>query len=591
MKKYILSFLLLSSIAQQVSAQFIVRETDFEWFPFGMKSNRCAIEAIVPKRDGSVEVNTFTQVSGAVMVQTGIFAGSVGGYQHYPLMNTKKFDADLKIKSSFDDYYNYRMFIPADKQNQKLNMMLADRLSTPVEVSADSNYFNDMIRKYPYAIKSYGDQKVFFETWRNDPPEDRDNKVIRIYADTIGDYDARANAYLKDRTGPLSLVNPIIERKTPEGKRMEAMELLTSNDYSVLQRYAFVTPVADEDKWAMYKHRIIVTYDGNGVKTNETPVVLNFSRKESYVSEVRNVEDNKTNGFIYIYHRVFGLSKKNLDTVLGNYEVVYLDKVGNKQFQYTFKITEKPNKVNPFVSYAKEGKVNLLFFGHPDDKTMAVTSFVLSSTGVENVQSTLLGDWRALTSGAGASISGWADDGFLLQDVVQDKNGFIYLIGEKRTDSSIPGNAAPGASALPIPIHIYPSHIVLVIGPDGKPVRQHVIKKLPLTESSYDKTYQLITNDKGVFLIYKDPVGPGTAKPFHSLTLSNRSEIQRNLEANDYAVRVVGLNDAALNEYNLPLNLYHSKKGIALDDQKQNLYLIAVDPKNMLPRLFKVSLW
>ncbi|HSZ71278.1 MAG TPA: hypothetical protein VK750_01295, partial [Cytophagaceae bacterium] len=112
MKTQHLLFLLLINITQTSFAQFIVKEADFEWFPLNMKSNRCAIEAVVPRSDGGVEINTFTQTSASVMVQTGVLAGSVGGYQHYPLMNTKRFDAQLKLQNESNDFYNYRIFIP-----------------------------------------------------------------------------------------------------------------------------------------------------------------------------------------------------------------------------------------------------------------------------------------------------------------------------------------------------------------------------------------------------------------------------------------------------------------------------------------------
>jgi hypothetical protein len=593
MKTQHLLFLLLINITQTSFAQFIVKEADFEWFPLNMKSNRCAIEAVVPRSDGGVEINTFTQTSASVMVQTGVLAGSVGGYQHYPLMNTKRFDAQLKLQNESNDFYNYRIFIPRDKQEKKSYMMLADRISENVEVPIDSNYLQDMMRKYPQAVKRFGEGAIFYRVWNNDPPEDKENKFIGINADSISDYDARANVYLRQLQLPTAFINPVIDRKGPEGKRTESFELLISQDKNVLQRYAFVSPTGDEDKWAMYKHRIIVTYDKNGNKVNELPVTLDFARKESYVSEIRNVEDNTTNGFLYIYHRVLGLSKKNQDSVLGNYEAVYVDKAGNKQFQYTFKITEKANHVNPFISYARGGKIHLITFGHPDGKTMAVTSFVLSPTGVENIQSILLNDWKVLISGAGVNISSWTDDGFLLQDIVQDKNGFVYLIGEKRTKSSLPGDPAmaAGANPMPIPIHVYPSHLIFVMSPDDQLVRQHVIGKPTLAESIFEKTYELISNDQGVFLIYKDRIMLGMPKPFHSLFLSNRTEIQKNVEPHEYTVRIAGLNGTALNEYTLPVNLYHSKIGWALDQKKQNVYLIGISPASIVPKLFKITLW
>ena len=109
MKKNLFILLCIAGFSQIGHAQFVVKETDFEWF--SLKADRCAIEAIVPKSDGTVELNTFTQSLSAVMIQSGVFAGSANGYKYYPLMNTKKFDADLKLKSNVNDYYNYRMFL------------------------------------------------------------------------------------------------------------------------------------------------------------------------------------------------------------------------------------------------------------------------------------------------------------------------------------------------------------------------------------------------------------------------------------------------------------------------------------------------
>jgi len=366
---------------------------------------------------------------------------------------------------------------------------------------------------------------------------------------------------------------------------------LLSSDRNVMQRYAFFTPTGDEEKWAMYKHRVIETYDKAGVKTSETKIDLNYPRKESFVSEVRNAEDNTTNGFIYVYHRVFGLGKKYLDTTMGNYEVVYFDKLGNKQFQYTFKIADKANSFNPFTCYAKDGKIHCLYFGHPDGKTMAVTSVVVSPTGIENIQSMPLQEWKSLITGTGVNLSSWTDDGFLMHDAVKDNNGFIYLIGEKRTDSSIPGDPTPGGtSPLPTPIHIYPSHIVLVINPEGKLVRQQVMKKTELAVPVFEKTYECITNANGVFIVYKDIVAQGTAKTFHILTASDLTEVQRNMETYDYTLSVLALNGAQANEYKAPFPLYHSQKGIAWDGKKQNLYFIGVSP-TFIPRLFKIALW
>lgn len=586
MKKHLFILLMITGFSSISQAQFVVKQTNFEWF--SLKSDRCAIEAIVPHSDGTVEINTFTQALSAVMIQSGIFAGSANGYKYYPLMNTKKFDAELKLKSNVDDYYNYRMFLPEDKQEKKLFMMLKDRMTENVEVHADSNYLPDMIRKYPHAVKTMGEGEAVFHTINNDPPEDKENKYITITGKAYFQYDQRSNNYAH-RAIPTAFINPVIDKRT-DGKKMESMELLLSPDRKIMQRYAFLTPTGDEEKWAMYKHRVIVTYDKDGVKTNEAKVDLNYPRKESFVSEVRNVEDNTTNGFIYVYHRVFGLSKKNLDSVMGNYEVVYLDPAGNKKFQYTFRIAEKANTFNPFTCYAKDGKINCLYFGHPDGKTMAVTSVVVSPAGIENIQSMPLQEWKSLISGSGTSVQGWADDGFLLHDALKDDKGFVYLIGEKRTDSSIPADAQSG-STFPIPIHIYPSHIILVIGPDGKLVRQQVISKPQLSGLVSEKTYELINNNNGVFVLYKDIVANGTAKPFHTLTASDLSEVERNMEVYNYNLSVVHVKEAQVKEYIAPLPLYHSQKGIAIDEKKQNVYFLSVGPDSQLPKLYKITLW
>lgn len=37
-------------------AQFTIKQTDLEWFPADLKSNRYVIEAIVPKKGGTVEI-------------------------------------------------------------------------------------------------------------------------------------------------------------------------------------------------------------------------------------------------------------------------------------------------------------------------------------------------------------------------------------------------------------------------------------------------------------------------------------------------------------------------------------------------------
>ncbi len=584
MKKRLFILFVLAGFSQTSFAQFVVKETDFQWF--SLPSDHCAIEAIAPQKDGTIEINTFTQRLSAVMIQSGIFAGSANGYKYYPLMNTKKFDAELKLKSNVDDYYNYRMFLPQDKWEKNLFMMLKDRMGENITVHPDSNFLPDMIRKYPHAVKTWGEGEAMFHVIKNDPPKDKENKYITIFGNAYYQYDQRANTYL-EKPVPTAFINPVIEKRS-DGKKMESTELLTSADRSIMQRYAFLTPTGDEEKWAMYKHRIIVTYDKEGVKTNEAKVDLNFPRNESFVSEVRNVEDNSTEGFLYVYHRVFGLGKKSLDTVMGNYEVVYLDKLGNKKFHYTFKIAEKGGSFNPFVCYAKEGKINCLYFGHPDGKTMAVTSLLINPTGIENIQSMPLQEWRSLARGGGANLNSWSDDSFLLHDAIQDSKGFVYLIGEKRADSSIPPT---GTNSFPTPIHIYPSHLVLVIGPDGKLVRQYAMPKNQLAVPVFEKTYTLINNDNGVFILYKDIVAPGSPKPFHTLTASDLSEVQRNMEPYDYKVSILGLNGAKVNEYLAPLPLYHSQKGFVLDEKKQNVYLLSINPQTTLPRLFKVALW
>ena len=584
MKKNIFILLIITSFSSISHAQFVVKEADFEWI--SLKSDRCAIEAIVPHKDGTVEVNTFTQTLSAVMVQSGIFAGSANGYKYYPLINTKTFDAELKLKSNTNDYYNYRMFLSPDKQEKKLFMMLKDRMSETIEVHPDSNYLSDMIRKYPHAVKTMDEGEAVFHVVNNDPPEDKENKYITIFGNAYYQYDQRSNAYLQ-KAVPTSFINPVIEKRT-DGKKMESMELLLSSDRSVMQRYAFLTPIDDEEKWAMYKHRVIVTYDKDGVKTNETKIDLSFPRKESYAAEVRNIEDNTTNGFLYVYHRVFGLGKKNLDSVMGNYEVVYLNKSGNKEFQYTFKIADKANTFNPFTCYAKGGKINCLYFGHPDGKTMAVTSVTFTPQGIENIQSMPLQEWRSLISGEGVNLTSWSDDGFLLHDVVKDSKGFVYLIGEKRTDSSIP--PATGSTGFPTPIHIYPSHVILVVNPEGKVIRQHVVKKTALSISVFERTYDLIKDTNGVVVIYKDIVAPGSAKPFHTLMNTSLSEEQRNLEPYDYTLSIVALNANDVRQYIARFPLYHSQKGLALDATKKNLYFISVNPESGLPRLFKVGL-
>ena len=567
-------------------AQFIIKQTDFEWFPADMKSNRCAIEAIVPRKDGTVEINTFTQTLSAVMVQTGIFAGSKGGYNYFPLMNTKRFDADLKLKSNIDDQYNFRMFLPLGDWDKKIFMLFNDRVGKDLMIIPDSNRLVDMIRKYPYAVKALGEGDTVVHVLNNDPPEDKENKFVTVFRTTHSAYDQRSNAYVETSL-PARFINPIIDKRT-DGKKMESMDLLLSADRSIMQRLAFFSPAGDEDKWAMYKHRIIVTFDKNGVKTNETKIDLNFARKESYISEVRNVEDNTTHGFLYVYHRVFGLGKKNLDSVMGNYEVVYLNKEGHKEFQYTFKISEKANTFNPFTCYAKDGKINCLYFGHPDGKTMAVTSVVIAPTGIENIQSMPLQEWKSLITGTGVNLSGWADDGFLLHDAVKDAKGFVYLIGEKRTDSSAPPT---GTNSFPAALHIYPSHIILAIGPDGKLVRQHVVQKTAFALAVSEKTYELVKDSNGVFMVYKDIAAPGSVKPFHNVINSSLAEVQRNAEPYDYRLSVVGVKGTRTGDYFLPMHLYHSQKGVAWDAKKKNLYLIGFNPENKLPRLFCVTMW
>jgi hypothetical protein len=211
MKKNLFSLFILVSFSSISHAQFVIKETDFEWF--SLKSDRCAIEAIVPHHDGTVEVNTFTQTLSAVMVQSGIFAGSANGYKYYPLMNTKKFDAELKLKSNVNDYYNYRMFLSQDKQEKKLFMMLKDRMSETIEVHLDSNYLSDMIRKYPHAVKTRGEGEAVFHVVNNDPPEDKENKYITIFGNAYYQYDQRANTY-SEKPVPTSFINPIIEKRT-----------------------------------------------------------------------------------------------------------------------------------------------------------------------------------------------------------------------------------------------------------------------------------------------------------------------------------------------------------------------------------------
>jgi hypothetical protein len=285
---------------------------------------------------------------------------------------------------------------------------------------------------------------------------------------------------------------------------------------------------------------------------------------------------------------VFGLGKKNLDSVMGNYEVVYLNKAGNKEFQYIFKIADKANTFNPFTCYAKEGKINCLYFGHPDGKTMAVTSVMITPTGIENIQSMPLQEWRSLISGEGVNVSSWSDDGFLLHDVVRDTKGFVYLIGEKRTDSSVPPPA--GTTGFPTPIHIYPSHIILVLNPEGKVIRQHVVRKTAMSVPVLERTYDLIKDTSGVVIIYKDIVGPGSAKPFHTLMNASLSDVQRNLEPYDYTLSIVALNASNVKQYIGLFPLYHSQKGLAFDAKKKNLYFITVNPAIGLPRLSKVTL-
>ncbi len=181
-----------------------------------MKSSRCAIEALVPKADGSVEVNTFTQTLSAVMIQSGIFAGSANGYKYYPMMNSKQFDAELKLKSNKNDYYNYRLFLPKDKQEKKLFLTLSDRLGENIEVPMDSNYLEDMKRKYPQAVKPYGDGQTFFYISANDPPEDTKLKYITVTGNSYFNYDLRANVY-QEKPTETAYINPLVEKRT-DGK-------------------------------------------------------------------------------------------------------------------------------------------------------------------------------------------------------------------------------------------------------------------------------------------------------------------------------------------------------------------------------------